>query len=225
MVEQKVNNNWVDRYIRDELSAEDQAVFEENLFEDSELQQELEVALAIHETLRLDEQMSGEAHVSSKSSIVTNPWTPLAMAASVLLAVVSTTLLWRSSVETGGLRQQLEALQQPRSSILNVPVNIMRSDGNDTPDVIIQKPDGKSVIVLNIELASRFQTLEMISFSLRQEGAKQFLTWSSQPSPDGHASVALNSESIPDGRVILQITGAENNVHESRLLEFRPANR
>ena len=223
MADHNINNDWVDRYIRDELNAEEEIAFEEKLLEDPELQQELEAALAIKETFKRTDLITGDVVDPSISTTTKNSWTPFAMAASVLLAVASTTLLWRANIETDGLRQQLEALQQPRTSVLNVPVDIMRSAGNSTPDVIIQKPESQGVIVLDVELSSRFSQLDQISFELSEENGERFLAWSSSPSPDGRASVVLNSESITDGRVTLAMSAPGSQQKETRLLEFRAA--
>lgn len=222
MAEHNINNDWVDRYIRDELNAEEEVAFEERLLEDTGLQQELEAALAIKETLQRRELMTGNVVEPPASAVTRNSWTPYAMAASVLLAVASTTLLWRANIETNGLKQQLEALKQPRTSVLNVPVDIMRSAGNTTPDVIIQKPGMQGVIVLDVELSPRFSQLDQINFELSGEAGEQFLAWRSSPTPDGRASVVLNSEIIPDGRVILAMSSPGTEQKETRLLEFRP---
>lgn len=226
MADYNINNDWVDLYIRDELNADEEIAFEERLLEDTELQQELKAALAIKETFKRTDLITGDVVDAPVSSSIRNSWTPFAMAASVLLAVASTTLLWRANIETDGLRQQLEALQQPRTSVLNVPIDIMRSAGSSTPDAIIQKPDGQGVIVLDIELSARFGQLENVDFELREEATEDaVLAWSSRPTPDNRASVVLNSESIPEGRVILSITSSASQQKETRLLEFRAADR
>ena len=223
MAERIINSSWVDRYIRDELSADDEIAFEERLLDDQELQQELEAALAIQETLSRSD-LSDVVVAHSASKLATNSWTPFAMAASVLLAVASTTLLWRANIESDNLRHQLEELGQPRSSVLMVPVDIMRSAGMATPDVIILKPGGQAIIALDIELSARFHPLESISFELRDEkNLGETLEWSSSPTSDGRAQVFLHSESIPEGRVILTMSGPDGQPKETRLLEFLPA--
>ena len=225
MVEHNINNDWVDRYIRDELTAEEETAFEERLLQDPELQQELEAAMAIVEALERTDLITGDLVDPPVSSISKNSWTPFAMAASVLLAVVSSTLLWRANIESAELRQQIDGLQQPRGHVLNASIDIMRASGKNTPDAIIQKPDGQSAIVLDIELSARFKQQQQIHFELREEAANEaVLTWNATPTADNRASVMINSETIPDGRVLLFIT-APGITSESRLLEFRPPNR
>lgn len=223
MAENDIDTDWVDRYIRDELSAEEEMAFEERLLQDAELQRELEAALAIKETFKRNDIMTGDPVAPFTRSTNRNAWTPFALAASVLLAVASTTLLWRANIETNGLKRQLETLRQPRTNVLSVPVDIMRSAGSGTPDVIIQKPGPNGVVVLDIELSSRFSQLDHVDFSLSEAAGGQLLAWSSKPAPDGIASVALNSESIPAGRVILKMTAPGGQFEETRLLEFRSA--
>jgi len=223
MAEYDIDKGWVDRYIRNELSPEEEIAFEERLLEDPELQQELEAALAIKETMKRSDLVRGD--VVAPPVNTGNSWTPFALAASVLLAVASTTLLWRANIESDELRQQLEALKQPRTNVLNVPVDIMRSSGNGIPDVIIQKQDGQSVIVLDIELSPRFSQLDQVDFELSEESGERLLAWSSSGSRNGRTSAVLNSESVPDGRVILAMTSPGDQLKETRLLEFRAVDR
>ena len=229
MTEYDIGSDWVDRYMRDELNAAEEMVFEERLLEDLELQRELEAALGIKEMLKHSGLKTGDvigpstSKVSEISKVTGNSWRPLALAASVLLAVASTTLLWRANIESNGLKQQLQALQQPRTSILNVPVDIMRSSGDGSPDVIVQKPGQQGVVVLDVELTSGFSQLNEIHFELSEENGSRFLAWNSSPSHAGRASVVLNSESIPDGRVTLTMTAPDGQMKETRLLEFRTA--
>jgi hypothetical protein len=219
MADRQFNEEWVDRYVRDELSAEDEAAFEEALLEDAELQAQVEAVLGIRETLKREQSLAETASLSEPP--VRNQWSTLAMAASVLLAVVSTTLFWRASVETNELREQVEALQQPRGSVLRVPVDIMRSAGNATPDVIVQKPSGRALLVLDIELSPTFRDLSVIQLELQSQGGEALLAWSASPRADGRVVTALNSEIVPDGEVWLLLSAPEGTLSESRLIEFR----
>lgn len=229
MTKKDITGDWVDRYVRDELSAEDELAFEEQLLEDPALQQQVEAALGIKEALKLDEldednQDSTTVDGPLQPKASGNSWTPLAFAASVLLAVASTTLLWRANIESDGLRQQLNEMQQPRTNMLKISVDIMRSAGNGTPDIIIQKPALRGIIALDIELSSRFSQLDEITFQLSEENGNSFVTWAGRPSSDGRASVILNSESIPAGKVVLTMTSPDEQSKETRLMEFRAAN-
>ena len=221
MTEQNKYIDWVDRYVLDKLSEEEVVEFEEQLLEDASLQTELEAVLLVKEALKLENEEAADTLQLADTAPGRNQWSTMAIAASVLLAVVSTTFYWRTSVEAGHLREQLMALQAPRTSVLNVAVNIMRSAGSTTPDVIIQKPAGNGVIVLDIELSARFQNLNMINFELQTDHSTGGLKWSAPPTPGGRASVVLNSEKVPDGLVHLQMSDASGEVLESRLLEFR----
>lgn len=219
MPKSQFDDIFVDRYLRDELSAEEQAAFEEALLEDPELQSRVETALGIREVLSQAQALGALAaprHGKSR-----NQWAPLAMAASVLLAVVSATLLWRTNLESNELQAQIEALQQPRTSVLRVPVDIMRSSGNATPDVVIQKPASNGLVVLDIELSPDLQNVPLVHFELRQGESAPIMRWSSRPGPNGRSSVAINAEALPPGLVHLYMSDEAGELRESRLLEFR----
>lgn len=221
MVEQDMNNNIVDRYVRDELSDEEVVAFEEQLLEDPQLQDELEAVLALKEAMQIQNQLDADTEEPEDLLSGGNQWSNMAIAASVLLAIVSTTFYWRTSVETGRLQEQLAALQAPRTSVLNVAINIMRSAGSKTPDVIIQKPAGHGVLVLDIELSPGFHKLDSINFQLQTGEGKSVLRWTALPTTSGRASVVLNAEAVPDGMVYLQISDSSGKLQEKRLLEFR----
>ena len=221
MVEQDMINSLVDRYVRDELSADEVVAFEEQLLEDPQLQDELEAVLALKETLTQQNQLDANIEEPEDLPSGGNQWSSMAIAASVLLAIVSTTFYWRTSVEAGRLQEQLTALQAPRTSVLNVAVNIMRSAGSKTPDVIIQKPAGHGVMVLDIELSTGFHKLDSINFQLQAGENESVLSWSAPPTTSGRASVVLNAEAVPDGMVYLQMSDPSGMLREKRLLEFR----
>ena len=223
MTDHKFNSDWVYRYIRDQLSAGEQAAFEEALLEDTELQSEVEACLAIRETLKRETDRLQVPTKSVPKSASSNVWTSWAMAASVLLAVVSTSALWRINIENNTMQSQIEALQLPRTDVLRVSLDIMRSSGGSTPDAIIRKPPGRSAILLDIELSPRFQELDRVDFSLQREDGEPVFNWSAEPGRDGYASVVLNSESVPEGVLYLHISGSRGRLVEKRSLEFRRA--
>lgn len=220
MVEERFDDDWVDRYVRDELSPEDEDRFEQRLMEDAGLQARVEAALGIRGVLQ---QSSATTQSPPAGRIGSNPWTSWALAASVALAAVTTVLLWRENVRNNALREQVRSLQAPRTSVLTVPVDIMRSSGAGSPDVIIQKPADDGAIVLDIELAPRFRGLEQIDFSLQAPDGAPVLAWSATPGADGRAVVVLQPESLPDGLVELWIVGPNGRLNGRRLLEFRAA--
>ena len=213
--------DWVDPYIRGELSDEELAIFEERLIADSQLQKEFEAVFGIKQALKLDAKTESNSTRQAEMRPGRNQWSSLAIAASVLLAVTSTTLYWRTSVEAGRLKEQLSALQAPRSTVLNVPINIMRSAGGVTPDVIVQKPAGNGAIVLDIELSQRFQELDLIEFQLLADESESVLNWTATADFSGRVSVVLNSELVPEGMVQLVISDPSSKLQDSRLLEFR----
>lgn len=223
MAEHQFNKDWVDRYVRNKLSSEDEIAFEIALLEDQHLQAEVESTMAIRETLKRVANASQLATTSVARKMPLGSLTTWALAASVLLAIVSTGLAWRFNIDNSVMQSQIEAMQSPLTNLLRVPVDIMRSSGNNTPDVVIQKPSGRSAIVLDIELSGRFQKLDLVDFSLRREDDDLLLVWSATPDRNGYVSVMLQSETIPDGKVFLYISDVHGQLVEKRLLEFRKA--
>ena len=220
MVKTEFNGNWVDRYLRNELNAEDEAAFETALFDSPELQQQLETALAIRQSFELDDRVNKQSvlqHSGRRSH-----WQPLALAASVVLAAFSTTMYWKVSNEVVGLQSEIKQLNQPRAGLLTVPVDIMRSAGSQTPDVIIQKPAVSSAVVLDIELSSAVDGLDSINAALVDDQGAELLSWESSRTPLGRSQVVFSSSQLPNGRVWLEMSDKQGKVLDRRLLEFLP---
>jgi hypothetical protein len=222
MAKQSSRQVWVDRYVRDELAVDETVEFEQALMESPAMQQDLETALGLREALLLEPKQS-----VSRNGRLPEPlpgggnWQPVALAASVLLAVFSTVMFWKVSNDSAGLQNQLDLLKQPRTQVLTVPVNIMRSASSRTPDVIIQKPVGHSAILLDIELGSAASKLEELVFELVDDDGVAISSWNAAPTKRGRASVMISSEQIPSARLWLQISSSEGRTLERRLLEFR----
>lgn len=222
MPEQTSRQAWVDRYIRDELTVDEIAEFEASLMESPGMQQELETVLGLREVLLFESRRyRGTGGLLPETLFGVGKWQPLALAATVILAVFSTLMYWKVSNDSAGLQRQLELLSLPRTQVLTVPVNIMRSAGRQTPDVIVQKPAGHSAILLDIELGSYTRGLELLDFALVDEAGNTILTWTAAPTPAGRASVVLNSEQVPASRLWLQISSSDGQVLERSLMEFR----
>ena len=222
MAKQTSKQVRVDRYVRDELAVDETVEFEQALMESSAMQQDLETALGLREALLLvPEQNLPRNGLLPEFLPGGGNWQPVALAASLLLAVFSTVMFWKVSNDSAGLQNQLDLLNQPRTQLLSVPVNIMRSASSRTPDVIIQKPLGHSAILLDIELGSAASELEELIFELVDDGGVAISSWNAAPTQSGRASVMLSSERIPSARLWLQISSGQGRTLERRLLEFR----
>ena len=223
MTDQTHRQEWVDRYLKDQLSPEDEETFETRLLESQDLQDELEAALALRAVLARESDQ-GEAE-----TIQAPPrpferlagWQPMALAATVALAILSTVMWWKTGNDAAALQQQLATLAQPRSDVLIVAVPIMRSSGGQTPDVIVQKPQGRAAILLDIELGLAAREEESLAFSLVNPEGETVLAWQSAPTPAGRATAVVPSEQIPASRLSLEIGDANGKTLETRLLEFR----
>lgn len=224
MLDQSPKEHWVDGYLRGKLSADDVEAFETALLESPELQAELETALALRALLsREPDEAKQEATQPRPLQPQSGPenWQPVALAASFILAVVSTVMWWKTGNDAAGLERQMQALSQPIAEVLIVPVPIMRSIGSQTPDVIIQKPQGRAAILLDIELGLRARQEAQLDFSLVDPAGETVLSWQSAPGDAGRATAVIKSGQISASRLWLHIADPEGEVLERRLLEFR----
>lgn len=219
----RFDSAWIDRYLRSELSQDEEAALETALLDSPELQDELEVALAMREALRLDDENEPAVKEEPLDYLKgKHNWQPLAMAASVLLALFSTTMYWKVSNESAALQQQVDALNQPHASVLTVYMDIMRSAGG-TPDIIIQKPAANALVLLDIELSPQGQRMDSILMSLKTESATEGLIWRVEVAASSRVTVAFTSGQLPDGRAWLEMSDPQGKVFERRLMEFLPA--
>lgn len=222
MVDHTRHSELLDRYLRNELSADEEAVFETALLDSDELQEALETALALRETIQHDHPAEPYGTGSPEDVLKAhNHWQPFALAASLLLAVFSTTMYWKVSNESMALRHTVDSLNQPYTNLQTVSVEIMRSGGK-TPDIIIQKPDHSALLLLEIELSERVQSLDSVHMTLGNEAHSELLAWTSILNGNRTASVAIPSQQLPVGRVWLEFTDSTGTVLDRRLLEFLP---
>lgn len=227
MLEQSHRKFWVDWYVNGDLSAEDTEAFETALLESSELQNDLETALALQGVF----SWKSPEHENAVSEprpmqLRSDPghWHQLALAASVILAVVSTVMWWKTGNHAGDLERQVQALSLPVSEVLKVEVPIMRSAGSRTPDVIVQKPEGRAAVLLDIELGLAAREKAQLAFTLMDPEGTTVLAWQSVPRATGRATVVIPAAQIPASRLWLQINDSDGNILERRLLEFRDPN-
>lgn len=224
MTERVLQQAWVDRYVRGDLTTEEMLAFETKLLESSTLQQELEIALALQAALKRGRPMESSVAANDHSVTAMPPraqWQHLAMAATLVLAVLSTVMWWKSGAEIAGLERELQGLMQPRGDVLTVAVPVMRSAGSQTPDVIVQKPAGQSAILLDIELGLAARGEAELNLALLNSEDSPILSWQGNPTPEGHASAVIASERIPSSLLWLEISKVGGEVLERRLLEFR----
>ena len=215
-------NDRIDRYIRNELAADEEAEFETELLDSPELQRQLETAMGVRQALLLDDELGGSRQAEPLQDMdARNNWQPLALAASVLLAVFSTTMYWKTSNDAAALQSEIEVLSQPHTAVLTVPVNIMRSAGSQTPDVIIQKPGGNALVALDVELGHATVAAELARLTFRDLQEVELISWESGSIENGRIIAVFNTQQLPDGRVWLELSDEKGKVIDRRLLEFR----
>lgn len=214
----------VDRYVRDQMSAAESADFEAEMLESPALQEELETALALRAALQQEAALETRRIAGDRArrhQFEIPDWRAFALAATVVLAVISTVMWWKVGIDAADLEQQLQSLAQPTSPVLSVKVPIMRTAGGQTPDVIVQKPEGRAAILLDIELGLRAREQAQLDFALVDPEGATLLAWQSAPTDDGRASAIIDNQQIPASRLWLQINTSNGELLERRLLEFR----
>jgi hypothetical protein len=214
----------VDRYVRDQMSAAEAADFEAEMLESAVLQEELETALALRAALQQVAALETRRIAGDRArghQVAKPDWRSFALAATVVLAVISTVMWWKVGIDAADLEQQLQSHAQPTSQLLAVKVPIMRSAGGQTPDVIVQKPAGRAAILLDIELGLRAREQAQLDFALVDPEGATLLAWQSAPTDDGRATAIIDNQQIPASRLWLQINTSNGELLERRLLEFR----
>jgi len=227
MVRKASSQAWVDRYVRDELTMDEVAKFETELLGSPRLQQELETAISLRRILQAETVLPRRDPVTMVEEESTSGWPPggsgwhtPAVAASLLLAVFSTFMFWKTGNDSRELQRRLDQLAQPRGAVLTVPVDIMRSAGAQTPAVIVQKPGGRAAILLDIELGQAALEFSELEFALTDESGNLLAGWLAKPGTNGRAQVVLNNEQLPAARVWLEIFTFGGQLIDRRLLEF-----
>jgi len=119
------------------------------------------------------------------------------------------------------LLTHLADLSQPSGTVLSVPVDIMRSLGDQVPDVIIKKPEGQAVLILDIELSRALVGAGQVNLVLRNLQNEALFTWESTNIARGRLSTAFQVSSLPEGKVWLEMSDVTGETVDSRLLEFR----
>jgi hypothetical protein len=145
------------------------------------------------------------------------------MAASVMVAAIAVTLLWRSAAENVALHSRVTELSRPVGTVLTVPVDIMRSMGAPTPDVRIRKPAGAALLILDVEVVAQMANAQGLELLLSDGEGSELSRWTATSARNGRIQIALRTELLPDGMVSLRISDPVSGVSNIRLLELLPA--
>jgi len=217
-----MNSSLTYRYVRNKLLPAEVEEYEQRMLDSPELQDELEEVLLLQQALQFGKTESVKLQDSATWKTGGRPariqW---ALAASVTILLASAYLLVSSWSEKSVLINQVASLSKPRPDVLVATVKIMRTAGNSVPDSIIQLPDKKTTVMLEIELGSRSRGARSLLFSFESENAPGNLSWVGSPDKGGLTTVAINSEQIPLGLVWLIVSATDGAVLERRLLEFK----
>lgn len=247
MVNTEYTNAWIDRYLRNELTAEDETRFETALLESPQLQADLEAAMALRHLLVVEEDaMTRNAGAGSESgafvgtvvgplsgpeesdtetdagaTMISTPWMPMALTGSLILVVLSGVMYWNVSHEMATLRTGIETLSHTHGPEIVVPLDIMRSAGMDIPEAIIHKPENGSFIVLDIELTDAAIAADRLHMALTDTAGDELAAWVAERDADGRSRASFDPEFLPTGVVWLEMRDNAGGLMDRRLLEFR----
>lgn len=215
MAKYEITEDWVDRYLRDELDDDERDAFELELMDSPELSKSLAAAMGMQQALELD-----EAHLSDTDPGEISPlgplrgWRTFALAASLVLAVFSTTMYWRTS-------HQLSALQAPVGQVLTVPVEVMRSANDIEAPRAVAIPDEATLVLFDIEIPADHSDEPVLNMRLSTRAGQEIMSWQSNPLPSGNHNVAVRASQLPQVQVVLEARNPEGELIYRRLLEFR----
>lgn len=239
MMNRPYDNDWIDRYLRNTLSDQDEAEFETALLQSVDLQRAVENVLCIRQALRLHQRteaanpvvVGNVEHVETaaagarpdraKELSGRHSWGSAAMVATVLLGVFSTTAWWQASQKVSVLQDELAVLGQPRTDVLTVPIDIMRSGGGLTPDAVIEVPADNSVLVLDVELGLKAAGEDKLLARFRDLDRSEMMAWETGEVENGRVKLVFDAPRMPQGTVWLELSSSNDELLDKRLLEFR----
>ncbi len=239
MMNKPYDNDWIDRYLRNTLSDQDEADFETALLQSVDLQRAVENVLCIRQALRLQQRTEaanpvvvgnvelvesaapGKTSDRAKARDDRRNWGSAAMVATVVLGVFSTTAWWQSSQQVAVLQDELAVLSQPRTDVLTVPIDIMRSGGGLTPDAVIEVPVENSVLVLDVELGMQAAGQDKLLARFRDLDRSEIMAWVTGPVENGRIKLVFDAPQMPQGTVWLELSSKNDELLDKRLLEFR----
>ncbi len=216
-----------DSYVRGKLDKSAIDAFEIELLESLQLQDAVEDALGLQQLAKVEQK-----RIDSKNTVlpfffsghsgerpVVLQWS---LAASVLMATVTSTLLWRSESENSGLQSQVAAFNQPVGRLISVPMDIMRTMDSRSPDVVIRMPAQASILALDVELDPALASAASLMLSLSNASGEQVFSWQASPGLNGRLDFAFMSTTLTYGKFWLTMRAANSDVVDERLLELLP---
>lgn len=215
MAKYEITDVWVDRYLRDELDSEECEAFELALMDSPELSKNLAAAMGVQQALEQEEAHLSDADPGEISPLAPpSGWRTLALVASLVLAVFSTTMLWQTS-------NQLSSLQAPVGDVLTVPVEVMRSGSDVEAARAIAIPDETGLVLFDIEIPADHSDEPVLSMRLSEPGGQEIMSWQSSPLPSGNHNVAVRASQLPKGQALFEARNLEGDLIYQMLLEFR----
>jgi len=204
MADRIFDSGWVDRYVCNHLTSDEELEFEAALFNSPALRGDVEAALSLQSLL----QMEGEAgEVPVSDTVSPQPrWMPmqsLAMAASLLVGVVGISMwLYRAS-DVADLQRHISELSRPYSDVSIRRLDVLRSSGN-TSGHLIRKPADGGLLVLDVELSATAQRYPELQISLRGSGGASLGSWQGATADRERVTLAIPSSLLSAGQATLE---------------------
>ncbi|KAA9134109.1 hypothetical protein F3N42_00745 [Marinihelvus fidelis] len=215
----------VDLYVAGALSDEETAEFELQMMSSTELQDEVEAALALRVAVEKAPGADGTSEAIRATGRFSAPMARYATAASVLLAIVSVALFWRSNSEVRTLREMLDTTGAPYSSVVQVRLDsgAMRSAGTPGNVRVIQVPPQDGLVLFSLDVPLELAASPAVDLELAFSSGHPSLDLAATPQPNGKVLVAIPARSVPTGRatLLLRSTNGTDAVSNAIDLEFR----
>lgn len=205
MADRIIDSGWVDRYVRNELSTDEELEFEAALFDSPALRGDVEAALSLQSLLDLE----GEAGERADSAPAAQPrrqprLQPLAIAASLLVGALGLSMWLQRGSEVADLERQISELNRPYGEVTIRRLDVMRSSGT-TPAHLLRKTADDGLLVLDIELSASARRYDELDMFLQNGQGGQIASWRGSTIDRERVTLAIPSSRISAGMATLEM--------------------
>jgi hypothetical protein len=221
MADRIFDSGWVDRYVCNQLTSDEELEFEGALFDSPALRGDVEAALSLQSLLQMEGE-AGEVPVAETVSARTRqmPMQSLAMAASLLVGVIGVSLwLYRAS-DIDELQRQVAELQSPYSEVSIRRLDVLRSSGA-TSGHLVRKPGAGGLLVLDVELSASAKRYPELEISLRDASGAALGSWHGTTADRERVTLAIPARQLAAGDAKLEMR-ADGEVVETWPVSILP---
>jgi len=204
MADRVFDSGWVDRYVRNELSTDDEMTFEAALFDSPALRGDVEAALSLQSLLQIEEAADTPAAEPNERRPGHLRLPPLAMAASFLVGVLGVSMWLQRASDITDLELQVAELQRPYSDVSIRRLDVMRSSGS-TPAHLVRKPAEGGLLVLDVELSASTRDYPKLEVSLLDADGASMGGWRGSIADRERITLAIPSSRLSAGEAAIEI--------------------